>query len=196
MTGRPAPHALPPADTRETVLDVAEELVLTRGYHGFSYQDVADRVGIRKASVHHHFATKEGLAVALVARARERALQRAAAGPRSPRERLEAQFAYFARLLEARGRICFGGSLAAELEALPPRLRAELDGLTVDRLQLLTALFREGQRDGTFRGEAAPEAQAALVAAALQGALQIARVRGAPALYASTVDELRRLLYA
>jgi hypothetical protein len=30
-------------------------LIQTRGYSAFSYQDVADSLGIRKASIHYHF---------------------------------------------------------------------------------------------------------------------------------------------
>ena len=52
-------------ERKTEILDVAEELLLSRGYCAFSYQDIADRLGIRKASLHHHFATKEDLGVAL-----------------------------------------------------------------------------------------------------------------------------------
>ena len=37
------------------------------GYSAFSYADLAVAVGIRKASIHHHFPTKADLAAALVA---------------------------------------------------------------------------------------------------------------------------------
>jgi TetR/AcrR family transcriptional repressor of nem operon len=47
--------------TKTTLLDVAEELLLTRGYNGFSYNDIAEKVGIRKASIHYHFPSKSGL---------------------------------------------------------------------------------------------------------------------------------------
>ena len=36
-------------------------MVQARGYNGFSYADIADMVGIRKASVYHHFAGKGDL---------------------------------------------------------------------------------------------------------------------------------------
>jgi len=53
---------LPPRqalDTRTRILDTAEQLVRTRGYYGFSYADIADRIGISKPSIHHHFKTRK-----------------------------------------------------------------------------------------------------------------------------------------
>ncbi|MEM6867960.1 MAG: TetR/AcrR family transcriptional regulator [Cyanobacteria bacterium P01_C01_bin.121] len=39
-----------------------------RGYSAFSYADISKQVGIRKASIHYHFASKEALVQALVKR--------------------------------------------------------------------------------------------------------------------------------
>src|SRR3954467_10653089 len=58
--------------TADRILDVAQELLQTRGYNAISYQDIADRIGIRKASIHHHFPNKSDLAQALVRRYRQR----------------------------------------------------------------------------------------------------------------------------
>lgn len=57
-----------PSDTAAIILDAAQELAQTRGYNAFSYRDLAERVGIRTASIHYHFPTKADLGVALVAR--------------------------------------------------------------------------------------------------------------------------------
>ena len=44
--------------TASKILDVAERLVQLRGFNGFSYADVAEELGISKASLHYHFAGK------------------------------------------------------------------------------------------------------------------------------------------
>src|SRR6187402_101702 len=59
-----------PKQTSDRVLDIAEALVQTRGFNAFSYADIARAVGVRKASLHHHFATKADLGVALLDRYR------------------------------------------------------------------------------------------------------------------------------
>jgi TetR/AcrR family transcriptional regulator, transcriptional repressor for nem operon len=60
------------SETAEQILDLAETLIQTRGYSAFSYQDIADSLGIRKASIHYHFASKAELGVAVVDRYIER----------------------------------------------------------------------------------------------------------------------------
>ena len=52
-------------DRKTQILEVATELVQTRGYSAFSYQNLSDRLGITKASLHHHFASKEKLGIAV-----------------------------------------------------------------------------------------------------------------------------------
>ena len=51
--------------TKEKILDAAQDLIQTRSFHGFSYQDMADRVGIRKPSLYHHFDSKDAIALAI-----------------------------------------------------------------------------------------------------------------------------------
>lgn len=55
-------------DTRTALLQSAERAARQRGYDGFSYADLAGDVGLRKASIHHHFPTKATLALALIER--------------------------------------------------------------------------------------------------------------------------------
>lgn len=48
--------------TRARILEVALELLAEAGYEGTSLQQVADRVGLHKSSLFHHFRSKEELA--------------------------------------------------------------------------------------------------------------------------------------
>ena len=57
-------------DTRTNIMDVAQDLIQRRGVNGMSFQDISDAVEIRKASIHHHFASKQDLVEALVTRYR------------------------------------------------------------------------------------------------------------------------------
>lgn len=51
--------------TRRRVLDAAVELFTEHSYAGTSVRDIAERVGMTKASLYYHFASKEALLTAL-----------------------------------------------------------------------------------------------------------------------------------
>ncbi|MCD4689251.1 MAG: TetR/AcrR family transcriptional regulator, partial [Desulfuromonadaceae bacterium] len=52
-------------DTKRHILDVAEDLIQRVGLNAMSYKHISDAVGIRKASIHHHFPKKDNLIDAL-----------------------------------------------------------------------------------------------------------------------------------
>lgn len=49
------------APTRERIRAIAAELYVLRGYDGFSFGDIAAKIGITRANIHHHFGTKQRL---------------------------------------------------------------------------------------------------------------------------------------
>lgn len=48
-------------DTRTKILDTAQDLIQRVGVNAMSYKHISETVGIRKASIHHHFPKKENL---------------------------------------------------------------------------------------------------------------------------------------
>src|ERR1700759_2574737 len=66
-------------DTATRIMDVAHRLLAERGFSAFSYADIAEAIQIRKASIHHHFPTKNALVVAVLERHRLRMQQAHAA---------------------------------------------------------------------------------------------------------------------
>ena len=55
-------------DTRTSILNLAEKLIRTRGYHAFSYQDISKPLKIKNAAVHYHFPAKADLGLAVIQR--------------------------------------------------------------------------------------------------------------------------------
>ncbi len=53
---------------RQEILDTAATVIASSGYVGTSLKDIADACGIQAGSLYHHFASKEAIAVELVAR--------------------------------------------------------------------------------------------------------------------------------
>jgi AcrR family transcriptional regulator len=91
MTSPTAPTTTP-RHRREEILDEATQLFAERGYEGTSMADLAEKVGLRKASLFHHFASKDVLYGAVLERLIERvaqAIATAAVTPGSFAERLD-----------------------------------------------------------------------------------------------------------
>ena len=51
-------------DRRSEIIELGIELVRRRGFDSFSYAAPAEKLNLRKASLHHHFPKKEDLVVA------------------------------------------------------------------------------------------------------------------------------------
>ena len=113
-------------NTAERIIDEARRLIMTRGYNGFSYADIAEAVGIRKASIHHHFPAKSDLARAVVEQSRTMiAAQTALLAEAEPEAaaQLRAYTGYWERcILDDSAPFCVAAMLAAELPSLPDDL--------------------------------------------------------------------------
>ncbi|MBN9521673.1 TetR/AcrR family transcriptional regulator [bacterium] len=166
-------------DTRGELLDLAEKLVRTRGYNGFSYRDLAGQIGIKTASVHYHFPTKGDLGEAMVENERElfaRNLARLDAEEKDPQRRLERFIQLFqASTIGCDNRMCLGAMLAVEQETLPEPVRRAVLRLFEHNEAWLAKVLEEGREQQTFRFKGPADGAARFVFSALEGALLMAR---------------------
>ncbi len=63
------------------ILRAGEQLLVSRGYRAMSMDDIADEVGISKATLYQHFASKEDLAAAILIGHLERFVEYLERGP-------------------------------------------------------------------------------------------------------------------
>jgi TetR/AcrR family transcriptional repressor of nem operon len=162
------------------VLDVAERLLQTRGYNGFSYADVAAEVGVTKATLHYHFAGKAELGAALIQRYSDRffdALARIDAGGGPARRKLDAFAAIYADVLRER-RMCLCGMLAADYDTLPGPMQQAVVRFLDDSASWLTNVIGRGVSDGQLRSLGSPQAASQAILAGLEGAMLVARPYG------------------
>jgi len=162
----------------ERVVDAAEGLMQQQGYNGFSYDDVAQLIGIKKPSVHHHFPTKGDLAAMVVQRYthrfREELLRIEGAHARS-RDRLAAYAELFDLTFARERRLCVCGMLGAEAHDLPPSVRDEVARFFDINLRWLREAFDLGRREGSLALKAEAEALARTYLSALEGAMVVGR---------------------
>jgi TetR/AcrR family transcriptional regulator len=136
---------------KEEILDAATRLFAERGYEGASMNDVAERVGMRKASLFYHFATKEALYEAVIGRLIDTlrsALSAVYAGEGSFRERI-------ARAADTVTVVLGGHPYAArllvrEMMSWAPGLRGKLQDSLMGVFDAGTEFVCAGQQAGEF----------------------------------------------
>lgn len=182
--------------TKEKILDAAQDLIQTRSFHGFSFQDLADRVGIRKPSLYHHFDSKEALAVAVLERAADWVQSRFAnADGEDPAARLERYFQMFRDIHGKGERMCPGGSFAAVLDGVSSSVQSTLHRFAKLNLDLLESIVRDGAESGQFNiKDQRPRDVAMQILAGVQGALMIGRLTGDAHAIDAVIAEFRNYL--
>jgi len=177
-----------PADTRERVVEAARELIVTRSYLGFSFQDIAERVGIRKPSLYHHFATKEALAVEVVRQASEAFERWTSRMSQSPAKQLDAYFRMYRDTLRAGSAVCPAGAFAPGWDMVSSEVQVAVQALRNTQVAWLATVLSELGPPRRAR------ARAAYVFAACQGALIAARMTGDVADFDEAISVARRAL--
>lgn len=182
----------PSANTAERTLDVAERLVALRGFNGFSYADIADEVGVTKASLHYHFRGKAELGEALIARYSARfaeALESIDRDVTGARAKLDAYVSIYSRVLQG-GRMCLCGMLAAEYETLPTTMGEAVVRFLQYNEEWLTDVLTEGQADGSLSAVVTPADASQMILSGLEGAMLIARTYGGLARFQGSAGRL------
>ncbi len=171
------PRASIKALTAQRTLVVAEQLVQTRGYNGFSYADIAKALDVTTATLHYHFPTKADLGKQLIHRYRiqfEGALTEIGAAHPEARERLKRYVGLYAKVLQD-GRMCLCGALAAEAATLPKPMRSELRHFFDTNEAWLSAVLADGRKTGDLHFEGPHRDAARYILDILEGAMLIAR---------------------
>ncbi len=168
-----------PAGTAQRILDVAERLVQSRGYNGFSYADIAGELGITKASLHYHFASKAELGEALIERYSARFTKRSKRSTARLRRRRKARRLCRAlrRCPARRPHVPVRDARSRIPDPAPP-MRGAVIRFFDHNLAWLASVLADGRAEGTLSFGGSPADAAQTVLGALQGAMLVARPYG------------------
>lgn len=169
-----------PSSTETQLLDVTQALIQERGFNAISYKDVAEAVGIRKASIHYHFPAKTDLGLALMKRYRselDQALAQLDQQHQSAKARLRGFIALYRSTLDKQA-ICLCGSLAADLRTLPEEMQDEVAAYLDRSAAWVASTLRAGVKAGEFALTGSAPSLGKTLVAGLQGALLMARACG------------------
>ncbi len=154
--------------TKTQILEVASHLFLERGYNSFSFQHIADQVGIRKASIHSHFKDKEELGVKIIDQyIHDFELWTKKRTQRTGPEQIKSFIKLIQNHYLHQDSLCANGALFSDWSLLPNKVKARAQVLQYQQLQWLTRCL-------SHLGEAAPH-RAEILFVSLIGAVQAAR---------------------
>ncbi len=185
-------------DTKTALLNSAERAARTRGFNGFSYSDLAEDVGIRKASIHHHFPSKAALSVALMERYYtdlETACAEIDADNTTGSARLSALINRYYGALDGGQSLCLCVSFSASTESLSNEVIDQMNRFRSMMLNWLKAAFTVGQEDGTIQNVDDPLLEAEATLPLLEGAQLAARTEKNPKLFESAMKLLLNRLH-
>ncbi|KUZ41013.1 TetR/AcrR family transcriptional regulator [Burkholderia territorii] len=178
------------SNSRERILAAATRIAQAHGYSGLNFRDLAEDVGIRAASIYHHFASKADLGAAVARRYWEdsaAALDTLLAESRDPMHCLRQYPVTFRKALESGNRICLCSFMAAESDDLPEAVMKEVQTFADVNVAWLSKVLRAAV--GLGSEESGRRARA--IFAAIAGAQLIARSRSDISLYDTLIESYR-----
>ena len=180
--------------TSDNILRCAQSLVIAGGYNGFSYADIAKVIGIRNASIHHHFPSKAILVRTLASRYREEVDAGIAEMERrfpDPVEQLRAYAGYWeACIADSTSPFCVCALLACEMPILPAEIALEVRAHFRVLSAWLASVLARGAKQGSFQLTESPKAEAEIFMAAVHGAMLSARAYGDGKMFGAIVTPL------
>jgi TetR/AcrR family transcriptional regulator, transcriptional repressor for nem operon len=179
-------------DTADRILDLAERLVQTRGFNGFSYADIASELGLTKASLHYHFPTKADLGLRLIERysaAFMAALTAVDATGIDAREKLRTYADIYSGVLRD-NRMCLCGMLAADYATLPDSMKVAVTQFFDMNERWLASVLDQGRSTGDLHFTGEPLEVARLLVSSLEGAMLVARSFGDVSRFQSITERL------
>jgi len=169
---------------QEEILNLAQQMIQTRGYNGFSFRDLARQLDVKPAAIHYHFPTKPELVRCLMQRYRLRlhaSLVKIDEQALPPRKALERYIQLFYATLKPDHRLCLCGMLATESATLPGELQSDVRQFFDDNETWLARVLGEGRAAKAMEFEGSSASAARCVYAALHGAMLSAHTFSDPA---------------
>jgi TetR/AcrR family transcriptional regulator, transcriptional repressor for nem operon len=168
--------------TAARILEAGRQLIMRRGYSGFSYADIADAIDIRKASIHHHFPTKADLAVAVLQQSQanfDADMSLLDSSGADALVQMRAYIGYWERCIaDDSAPFCVAGMLGAELPALPDDVARAVKAHFDDLAAWLVRVLEAGVKDGIVQPGVAVQTEAATFISLVYGAMLAARAYG------------------
>jgi TetR/AcrR family transcriptional repressor of nem operon len=175
------------SSTCQDILSCARALIVAGGYNGFSYADIAAVVGVRKASIHHHFPNKVDLVKALVLdhhQATRDGIDRLQQAIADPLAQLRSYIAYWENCIQdLSAPFCVCALLAGELPVLPESVALEVRAYFRFLSGWMASVIERASQTGSVHLHRTAQVEADVFMATVHGAMLSARAYGDSAVF-------------
>jgi TetR/AcrR family transcriptional repressor of nem operon len=168
-------------ETNQQILYYARNFLQCRGYNGFSYKDISQKLGIKNAAIHNYYPKKEDLVAALLEDSRKKLAANIAEiveSGGSARDQLQYYFDYALKEFDEGKSICPPGSVILDFEELPEKVQKQNMLLLDEIVSWISKVLKAGLEQGEFNFSDPVDARAELVVEALMGARQLSSIKG------------------
>ena len=184
---------------RSQILDIAQDSIQRNGVNATSYADISKAIGIRKASIHYYFPTKENLITALLDRYNQQFchfVEQILASSESPVTQLKLYCGLFESTLKSgeHDKACLCGILSAELKTLSEPIAERVTQFYRDNERYVSQILQAGLDTGEFTFAGNPQAMAKLIFSLMEGELLVARAEGGVNRLQETVQQMIMLV--
>ncbi len=163
--------------TRQKALTEGRALMQRFGYSGFSFQHIADKLGIKKPSLFVHFDSKESLGRELITNDRIQFEQwTETISVFDPISQIAALFELYYRFSCDNQKLCPLTSLAGEFNSLPKSMKKLLEATASDQQKWIESILKKAQKAKQIRRDLTATALAQSVMAIAYGAQALARI--------------------
>mgnify|MGYP001248422394 CR=1 FL=1 len=174
--------------TREKLLNEADHLMRERGYSAFSYADLSKSIGITKASIHHHFPTKDVLGEQVVIQAHTDTKNRFEQIEKTENTVAQMLTAYVELFIESyrTSRMPLCCALSAEMA----NIRVQATEYFDMQIAWLTKIVSRGVDAGELTADLPPSKMALLILNLCEGASVVSRAINKPELFNDTLEQI------
>lgn len=182
--------------TKQEIIAHAMTLLMQKGYYNWSYEHISKHVGIKKASIHYYFPSKENLVAEvlkiyiheIIIKLDEIVKEKS-----SNIKKIQKLIGAYRDSYESPNEICLCTILASDYHILSPEISEQLEFFYSKLHGWLTALLDKGIKAGEFKTVDA-SSTAYLLISTLQGLLIISKIATDPKAFDLSVKQFFSLI--
>lgn len=182
--------------TREKILELGENLIRTKGYNAFSYQDISSELGIKNAAIHYYFPSKKNLGTSIIKtniQRFEEMVENMESRQFDEWQQLEAFVKIYIKSHREKKK-CVVGSFSPDFKTLDESTQKELTKMVEMILNWLSGLLEKGKTSNVFSFADNADSKALVIFSSLVASLQLSGVLNRldyKSYYQSILDDLK-----